>query len=483
MRVVVAVRIKIHLSVLSLLQNRSLRDRLLDIPKQYRYRFTTMQPAARSTLVDLVQEHLSDIVRDAVAVQRHSKRARLHEGIVRRRLHAADVNMALQLAGSEKLYATAIVPPNPEDATKGVPLADFLRTSSERMPAPPSEVACHLQWLAVDGTNVQSTAGTTGAAATTNKTTTSGSTGDAAAADPSQQQPQQQQDGSLRVHQLQSRLLSEDLQLYYSRVTAAMERGSATQVAREQQDSVLASVASDAGLQELVPFLVRYCQQELFRHIAQTTDNDDGSNRTSTSTSTTTSSQHCRTLVRLALALLRNPHLHTELHLHELLPALVTCVVAQRLPAHEHWALRSEAAVCLYTACDLFGSEYVTLQPRVLETLWEATQGESLPSRYGGTVAIALFGSRAVDAFLLPSILASWEEWEEKLQSSTTSVETMAEIQMCQQASLDALCIFLRNVSAAEKSTRLDRIELEEILGDRLVALEGDANEYAMCVV
>lgn len=41
--------------------------------------------------------------------------------------------------------------------------------------------------------------------------------------------------------------------------------------------------------------------------------------------------------------------------LHQLLPALITCVVAKRLsslPSDNHWALRSEAAQVLLQACD-----------------------------------------------------------------------------------------------------------------------------------
>ena len=446
----------------------------------------TMQPTARATLLELVKERISGLIRDSVTVQRHSKRARLHETatssadeeqqrpmMVRSRLHAADINVALQLAGSEKLYASAVVPPGDDmqdDAsTTKVSLADFLRNSS--MPAPPSEIGYHMRWLTVDGVSPDK---------------------------PPQQPKQQQRSGAskrtalerldntvdnssnLRVHQLRSSLLSQELQLYFSRVTTAIERGGATAAARQDQDTALAAVARDPGLQELVPFFVRYCQQELYQSIGRTED-----------------LQHSRTLVRLARALLDNQQVHLELHLHELLPALMTCVVVNhdtKQSSDHHWALRREAAHALLRACDMFGEEYATLKARVLRALCDAVMRDpagsdasgvlsSLPSRYGGTVAISLFGSRAVDAFLLPSIISAWNEWEAALGDPALSAVTKMEIQMCQRASLDALSVFLGHVSPAEKAARLDRQDLEELLGDRIIALEGEANEYATCFV
>ena len=48
-------------------------------------------------------------------------------------------------------------------------------------------------------------------------------------------------------------------------------------------------------------------------------------------------------------------HTHDSFQLRQLLPALITCVVAKRLsslPSDNHWALRSEAAQVLLQACD-----------------------------------------------------------------------------------------------------------------------------------
>jgi transcription initiation factor TFIID subunit 6 len=399
---------------------------------------------ARPTLLSLVDEHMTVLIRDAVTVQRHCKRARLHaDGVTRQRLHAADINLALQLQGSDKLYGMHATNPHQQK----VLLADILK---EDMPAAPTEIAMKQHWLAVDGIqpdipeNPDSDRQQHNVLSDTNESS----------------------EVSLRVHQLQAGLLSEELKLYFLRVVATLERGGASQSDRNQQDAVLQNVQHDAGLQELVPFLVRYAQHAIYEHVTTNTD-------------------HCTTIVRLVRALLHNPTLHLELHLHELLPALMTCVVAQKLGATgdlHHWALRREAATTLSECCVLFGAEYATLKSRVLRALCQALDG-SLPSRYGGMVAIALFGCRSIDAFLLPTVLDSWTEWEQQLENADLSIEKEMEIHMCQQAVLTGISTFLRGTLAAEKAARLADWNLEDVLADRMVILSGDETEYNMCFV
>jgi hypothetical protein len=100
-------------------------------------------------------------------------------------------------------------------------------------------------------------------------------------------------DCPISIRQLLPRLLSEELQLYFSRVTIAVESGGATPATRLQQDASLKSVARDRGLQESVPFLCRYIASQIFQHIGDV--------------------EHCRTLIRLTRLLLMNPYLHLEL--------------------------------------------------------------------------------------------------------------------------------------------------------------------------
>jgi transcription initiation factor TFIID subunit 6 len=437
-----------------------------------------MQSAARPVLLGLVEEQVTNLIRDAVAVQRHSKRARLvvveeendddatgrggsngaaGGSTTTSRLHAADVNVALQWSGSEKLYGTG------RSSQEPVSLSELLRDEGATMPPPPGEIAAHRRWLAVDGEPPD---------------VGRGEERGALVQPPPPHGEYGERSGEFwRVRQLQAAVLSEELMLYFTRVTAATERPAVTSQEQRQQDAVLRSLSADDGLQELVPFLIRYAQQRLYAAVAA-------------------QPAHAVTLVRLVRALLRNPHVHTELHLHEVLPALTTCVVvAPPSPSSStaaaaaggggHWRLRREAAAALAAACDLFASDYATLRARVLRVLCRAAApGRSLAARYGGLTALTLFGCRAIDAFLLPLLLDSWLEWEEALTKPNLSDGEREEIHMCQQAALEGLGVFLQHVSTAEKAARLSALgDVQDVLRDRLVVLNGEATDYATCFV
>lgn len=477
---------------------------------------------------------MAGVIREAVVCQRHCKRARIivdhgpitttgssasGKGVdappsttvvpdkdktmpttaIRRRLHAADVNMALRLLGSEKLYAVGVTVPTPATISASttsfsgdkhnqsaknyhnnkIRLDDFLRHETESMPAKaPSEVGIRMHWLAIDGVQprIPQNPMQPAAVGSAAKATIGGAPSDLHPDDVPSGATLESEEASnvLQVNQLQSSLLSEELQLYFTRVVIAMERGDRTADARQQQDAVISSIRTDVGLQELVPFLVRYIQQELYKHVHMNTV------------------EHCRTLIRFAVALLQNPHVHLELQLHELLPALMTCVVAKQLaPAKQysnHWALRYDAANALVLICDMFANDYSTLKARVLRTLCEAISpaNDSYSSRYGGMVAISLFGPKAIDAFILPTALENWKRWEEELseQQSSDDIQTL-EIQMCMRALLDAIGVYWRGVLPDDKANELDWDDFVDTLADRWVVFLNDeeSDEYASCFI
>jgi transcription initiation factor TFIID subunit 6 len=200
--------------------------------------------------------------------------------------------MALQWRGSEKIYATGTIGSSSSEDKK-VNLQDYLK--SEMDLRPPQEVGLTVHWLAVDGIQPDIPQNPVPSQKSLSSTIhrveqdeeSSNELAVSGAAESS----------GVHVTQLLPRLLSEELQLYFSRVTTAVERGGATPTTRQQQDAALASIARDAGLQELVPFLVNYVSKSLYQHVGNP--------------------EHCRTLVRMARSLLVNPHLHLELHVRE----------------------------------------------------------------------------------------------------------------------------------------------------------------------
>jgi hypothetical protein len=292
---------------------------------------------ARETLVSFTEQHITQLIREAVKVQHHCKRARFHlsnekdsksgsgggvggsggsgsgllatnnknnkirTGILRRRLHADDINMALQWRGSEKIYATGMVGGgrfvnSSSRDDKKIMLEDYLR--SEMKFRPPQEIGLTLHWLAVDGVqpdipqNPPTAAGSNAANNNKRKQQVVHRVED----DGEDDETSGGRDG-VQVTQLLPRLLSEELRLYFSRITGAVERGGATPVTRQQQDAALTSLSQDPGLQELAPFMINYVTKNLYKHVGNP--------------------EHCRTLIRMAQALLVNPHMHLELYVRK----------------------------------------------------------------------------------------------------------------------------------------------------------------------
>lgn len=321
----------------------------------------------------------------------------------RRLLHADDINLALAHRGSEKLYLTnagqiggptVTTTSKDEDGgnnngngikkrkdaagalTSVVDLNEYLKT--EMTLRPPSEIGLRAHWLAVDGVqpDIPENPPPIGAVVEADDVPAGGAMGAGGAAvsqvgvgalrsyqqrDLTVHRVEDDEDleavaaaagednkadsagggggpsagsggggaGGVSVRQLLPRLLSEELRLYFTRITLAVERGNPTQV-----ESALAAIGRDSGIQELVPFFVRFVSRQIYDNVGRV--------------------EYCRTLVRLAKKLVSNPHLHLELNLHQLLPPLITCVVARRLAGGDggnHWALREEAAEVLMAAC------------------------------------------------------------------------------------------------------------------------------------
>lgn len=300
-----------------------------------------MQSATQATLSSLVEQHLTCLIREAATVNRHSKRG----GVIsassindssdkhkaqnesqrkrRRLIHHDDVNMALSWRGSEKLYVSGVVtPPAEEEAgkkstnkpslprlLKNVNAATDISTlassatvpridlnaylASENAISPPSEIGMTLHWLAVDGVSPlipmndvynQYRREVTGE----NNLQTGEDITDILKLD-----NDNDADSSIRIRELQHRLLSEELQLYYSRVTTAISSPEST---AEIISTALYGIKYDRGIQELVPFLCRFVASGLMER------------------KNLKNTEYARRLVKVFDALLENRSLHLDLH-------------------------------------------------------------------------------------------------------------------------------------------------------------------------
>ncbi|KAL3791847.1 hypothetical protein ACHAW5_002898 [Stephanodiscus triporus] len=424
-------------------------------------------------------------------------------GRLGRLLRATDADLGDPAAVLPSLLSSSTVP--------RVDLNAYLR--AEPVVDPPCELGLTLHWLAVDGVSpaipqneVWNAANATRPAIVVPPLDVSDDDDD------DDDKDDEDDDGSsIRIRELRHRLLSEELLLYYERVTSTVSGIASMDAPAVADDVDLASVLNglrrDRGLQELVPFLSRYVASGLMSR-RNLRDPDK-----------------CRRLVRVFDAMLDNPSLHLDLHLHQMFVPVGTCVVARNLSSSskekekekgrttfrngDHWSLREEAARALVKACDAYGDQYATARPRVLGLLTRQAlrPDRPLPTQYGGIVGISLFGPRAIDAFLLPIASEYWERWERELRgefddddaddaggggqtsgrrsrrSRVRDVGREYELTMCQQALLDALRIYMGGVAIGEQARRVDISAFSDVFGERLIPMRPDITEYMTAVV
>lgn len=425
-----------------------------------------MQSATQTTLTNLVEQHVISLIRESAVVNRHSKRGgslsaadSLEEdhgasasssGATggrapkrRRLIHHDDVNMALLWRGSEKLYVSGLSPLGTDGDGSGV--GQLLKSSASRtpitpaallksnavpridlnaylnsdnLPPPPTELGMTLHWLAVDGVmpllrmnDVWNGFGVEGG----RKELYSRDVAPLVQLDENDNNNSSSNpDSSIRIRELQHRLLSEELQLYFSKITTALSNPISPPM---EVSSILNGIRTDGGIQELVPFLSRFVASGLMEKKKGGGGGGIGM---------------ARRLVGLFDAMLDNASLHLDLHLHQLFTPIGTCIVAKKLSSTTtssststiqyydptHYSLRYEAAASLVKACTIYSSQYTTMKPRIIKLLTQQALRIDRPlvTQYGGIVGLSLFGARAVDAFVLPVARGYWEWWEAELE-------------------------------------------------------------------
>ena len=415
-----------------------------------------MKPISKKTLNNLVEEHVTAVVRDSMIMQRHCKRSRNNP------IHSSSVKLALTCLQrtAPSITNTPITTNSKEKVDLNALLADEISLP------PPTEIGMTLHWLAVDGTPTT----VTSIPLDSHKGLTI-------------REDEEQQDTSVAIRQLLPRLVSDELQLYFTRITDTLSSTS------QYPEAAIARLASDKCIQELIPFLIQFITKNIHQNMKNV--------------------EQCRLMILCVDALTRNPHVHLELHLHQLLGPVLTCVVAKQIgpsslesdkqdtPSSQekndnHWILRDEASDVLARICFIYGEKYKNLQGSVLKTLCKALEHTSydyLGSWYGGIVGITKFGVKAVDAFLLP-LMGYTMVWEEALDQD--KVDSLSRrnrniryaLHRCQDALLYAMAIYMEKMEELDPSNRIDYEKYSEVFGDKLTPFYNHASmDYSTCFV
>ncbi|KAK9284593.1 hypothetical protein L1049_023769 [Liquidambar formosana] len=329
-----------------------------------------LSPDVALALSPDVEYRMREIMQEAIKCMRHSRRTMLT---------ADDVDSALSLKNVEPIYGFASGDPLRFKRAVGHKDlfyiddkdVDFKDVIEAPLPKAPLDTAVVCHWLAIEGVQpaIPENAPVEVIAA------------------PSDGKKSEQKDDGLPVDiKLPVKhVLSRELQLYFDKITELTVSRSDSVLFKE----ALVSLATDSGLHPLVPYFTCFIADEVSRGL-----NDF---------------PLLFALMRVVCSLLQNPHIHIEPYLHQLMPSVVTCLVAKRLGnrfADNHWELRDFTANLVASICKRFGHVYNNLQTRVTKTLLNAflDPKRAITQHYGAIQGLAALGPNVVRLLILPNL-------------------------------------------------------------------------------
>ncbi|KAL3283442.1 hypothetical protein HHI36_006587 [Cryptolaemus montrouzieri] len=368
-----------------------------------------LQDEAAKELSDEISFRLKHIIQDAAKFMHHGKRVKLMQ---------SDIDCALRAKNIEPQYGFQSSEYLPFRFASGggrelhfleeaeVDLNDLIQNLN---PKAPYEVTLRTHWLSIDG--IQPTI-------PENPPPASKSMQRLESVDPINKKPMKETSGkpttgkqklknveTVQIKQLATHELSVEQQLYYKEITEACVGSD-----EGRRAEALQSLASDPGLHEMLPRMCTFIIEGVRVNVVQN------------------NLALLIYLMRMVKALLDNQSLYLEKYLHELIPAVTTCIVSKQLcmrPEFDnHWALRDFASRLMAQICKNFNTSTNNIQTRITRMFTNAlNQGEKMPlsSMYGALQALSELGPEVVRIFILPRVKMIGARIEQHLEASAVS--------------------------------------------------------------
>ncbi|KAK4363909.1 hypothetical protein RND71_015267 [Anisodus tanguticus] len=343
---------------------------------------SNLSPDVLPALAADVEYRIREIMQEAIKCMRHSKRTTLSTD---------DVDAALSLRGVEPIYGFASGDPLSfrraaghkdlfyiED--KDVEFKDVIEAP---LPKALLDTAVVAHWLAVEGVQ---------------PAIPENPPPEAVAMPSDNRKTEYKEDGvPVDIKVPVKHVLSRELQLYYDKITELTVNRSNPLLFKE----ALRSLATDSGIHPLVPYFTYFVSDEVARNL--------------------NNFPLLFALMRLVWSLLQNTQIHIEPYLHQLMPSIMTCLVAKRLGnrlSDNHWELRDFSAKLVALICKRHGQVYHNLQPRVTRTLLHAflDPTKALPQHYGAIQGLAALGPGVVRQLVLPNLEAYLQLLDPEMQ-------------------------------------------------------------------
>lgn len=356
----------------------------------------TLPDVVASALASDVEYRIHQVIEEAARFMRHAKRTTLT---------TADIDQALRVLNIEPLYGHfphnppvfRRAPPHPQTTAAGSVYfiedeeIDFERVLREEKLTLPKGPRWTAHWLAVEGVQplIPENPPAIPKDIDTEQAVKPGSpsrphsvfppTPPSDRPSPIQAAKKQQQ----QQQQLVKQVLSRELQLYYTRLTSALLPPSASDLTK--RTAALASLRNDAGLQALLPYLVRWVGEGVVGALKNGVQSDNDG-------------QVLEVLLDVIGALLDNPTLFVEPYLHQLLPPILSILLHSSLPDSHAVNLRTTASHILSRLLTQYSTTYPSLPPRIMKTLLLAliSPGKSRSTREGAVRGLVGIGKEAV---------------------------------------------------------------------------------------
>lgn len=194
--------------------------------------------------------------------------------------------------------------------------------------------------------------------------------------------------------------LSVEQQLYYKEITEAAVGSS-----EARRAEALQSLSTDPGLSQMLPRFSTFVSEGVRVNVVQN------------------NLALLIYLMRMVKALMDNSTLNLEKYLHEMIPAVMTCIVSRQLctrpDVDNHWALRDYAARLMAQICRSFSTSTNLIQPRITSTFCKCLHDEksTLAARYGSVAGLAELGPVVIQSLVLPHLQVEGERIKNVLES------------------------------------------------------------------
>lgn len=162
-------------------------------------------------------------------------------------------------------------------------------------------------------------------------------------------------------------IFSKEIQMYYQKLTIILSKGT-----DEQIREAVTNIEKDPVMQRILPHVAKFLQQLLKDQLKDL--------------------RTLRTILSVINALLDNPDIYLDNHLHLLIPTVLTCIVSNAIGSEDSddWSIRENASFIIEKLCNKYSNEYNTIRPRIVKILISTliNLNNTLHTHYGCIIAL-----------------------------------------------------------------------------------------------